>query len=87
VLSAAATICAQPPIASRCLEAVAAERRRIERDLHDGTQARLVSAAMWLALLDAKLPGDPVGAKSIAREARGTLARALAELRDLTQGR
>jgi signal transduction histidine kinase len=71
---------------ARLVEATDAERRRIERDLHDGTQQRLVSIAMSLGLADAKLPGDPDQAKPIVAESRGALADALAELRDLTQG-
>src|SRR5262249_45242180 len=41
---------------ARLVEATEAERRRIERDLHDGTQQRLVSIAMSLGLLESKLP-------------------------------
>jgi signal transduction histidine kinase len=62
------------------------ERRRIERDLHDGTQQRLVSLAMSLGLLDAKLPADPDSAKPIVEEARAALAVALEELRELSHG-
>jgi len=71
---------------ARLVEATDAERRRIERDLHDGTQQRLVSIAMSLGLVEAKLPGDPEYAKPIVAETRDALAAALAELRDLTQG-
>jgi signal transduction histidine kinase len=71
---------------ARLVEATDAERRRIERDLHDGTQQRLVSIAMSLGLLESKLPGDPVHARPIVSEARAALTAALAELRDLTQG-
>ena len=71
---------------ARLVEATEAERRRFERDLHDGTQQRLVSLAMSLGLLDSKLPADPDAAKPIVREARETLAVALEELRDLSQG-
>jgi signal transduction histidine kinase len=71
---------------SRLVEATDVERRRIERDLHDGTQQRLVSLAMSLGVLDSKLPRDPDAAKPIAREARETLAVALEELRVLSQG-
>jgi signal transduction histidine kinase len=60
--------------------------RRIERDLHDGAQQRLVSLAMSLGLLDAKLPADPCAAKRIIREARRALAATLRELRELSQG-
>ena len=71
---------------ARLVEATEAERRRIERDLHDGTQQRLVSLAMSLGLLDTKLPSDPDAAKPIAQEARTALAGALEELRELSQG-
>jgi signal transduction histidine kinase len=71
---------------ARLVEATDAERRRIERDLHDGTQQRLVSIAMSLGLAEAKLPADPEHAKPIVTETRTALAAALAELRDLTQG-
>ena len=71
---------------ARLVDATEAERRRIERDLHDGTQQRLVSLAMSLGLLDSKLPTDPDTAKPIAQEARQALAVALEELRELSQG-
>jgi signal transduction histidine kinase len=71
---------------ARLVDATEAERRRIERDLHDGTQQRLVSLAMSLGLLDAKLPADPDAAKPIAREARAALTVALEELRELSHG-
>lgn len=70
----------------RVADAIYAERRRIERDLHDGTQGRLVSLAMSLGLLEAKLPTDPDAARPIVREAREVLAVALAELRELSSG-
>ena len=71
---------------ARLVDATETERRRIERDLHDGTQQRLVSLAMSLGLLDAKLPTDPNAAKPIAEEARAALAVALEELRELSHG-
>ncbi len=71
---------------ARLVDATEAERRRIERDLHDGTQQRLVSLAMSLGLLDAKLPEDPAAAKPIAEEARAALTVALEELRELSHG-
>jgi signal transduction histidine kinase len=71
---------------ARLVEATETERRRIERDLHDGTQQRLVSLAMSLGLLESKLGDDPGAAAPIVREARETLALALAELRELSQG-
>jgi signal transduction histidine kinase len=71
---------------ARLVDATEAERRRIERDLHDGTQQRLVSLAMSLGLLETKLPADPDAAKPIAHEARAALAVALEELRELSHG-
>jgi signal transduction histidine kinase len=71
---------------ARLVEATDAERRRIERDLHDGTQQRLVSIAMSLGLADSTLPADPERAKPIVARTRDELATALAELRDLTHG-
>jgi signal transduction histidine kinase len=70
----------------RVAAAIDAERRRIERDLHDGAQGHLVSLAMSLGLLEATLAGDPEAARPIAREAREALAAALADLRELSQG-
>ena len=71
---------------ARLLDATDAERRRIERDLHDGTQQRLVSIAMSLGLLETKLPGQAKAAQPLVRETREALATALAELRELTRG-
>jgi signal transduction histidine kinase len=61
-------------------------RRRIERDLHDGTQQRLVSVAMTLGLADSRLERDPPAVKPLLDQARGQLSDALAELRELAQG-
>jgi signal transduction histidine kinase len=66
--------------------AIDAERRRIERDLHDGPQGRLVSLAMSLGLLEAKLASDPDAARPIARAAGGAVAATLDELRELSRG-
>jgi signal transduction histidine kinase len=74
---------------ARLVGATDAERRRIERDLHDGTQQRLVSIAMSLGLLESKLPAheaDAREAESLLRETREALAVALEELRELTHG-
>ena len=71
---------------SRLVEATDSERRRIERDLHDGTQQRLVQIAMSLGLLERKLPSDIAGAQPLVRETRQALAVALEELRELTHG-
>jgi len=62
------------------------ERRRIERDLHDGTQQRLVSISMSLGLLEAAVREDPGSAEPIAQRARAALAATLDELRELSQG-
>jgi signal transduction histidine kinase len=71
---------------ARLVQATDAERRRIERDLHDGTQQRLVSIAMSLGLLETKLPGQGAAALPLVRQSREALAVALAELRELTHG-
>jgi signal transduction histidine kinase len=71
---------------ARLVAATDAERRRIERDLHDGTQQRLVSIAMALGLAESKLAADRPAVQPVLREARDALAVALAELRELTQG-
>jgi signal transduction histidine kinase len=71
---------------SRMVEATDAERRRLERNLHDGTQQRLVSISMALALAESKLASDPDRARGILEEARVGLATALQELRELSQG-
>jgi signal transduction histidine kinase len=71
---------------ARLVEATDTERRRIERDLHDGTQQRLVSIAMALGLAESRLAADRPAVQPMLREAREALAVALAELRELTQG-
>jgi signal transduction histidine kinase len=71
---------------ARLVAATEAERRRIERDLHDGTQQRLVSVAMTLGLAESKLAADRPAVEPVLREAREALTVALAELRELTQG-
>ena len=71
---------------SRVLAATLAERRRIERDLHDGAQQRLVSLAMDLGMAREKLATDPEVARNLVEEAHGEAKRALAEIRDLVRG-
>jgi signal transduction histidine kinase len=71
---------------ARLVEATESERRRIERDLHDGAQQRLVSIAMMLGLAESKLAGDRPLVGPVLREARDALALALEELRRLSQG-
>jgi signal transduction histidine kinase len=68
------------------VDAAAAELERIERDLHDGAQARLVAIAMDLGLAQQKLDEDPEHAKQLLAEARDGATAALVELRDLARG-
>lgn len=67
-------------------ESAEGERRRIERDLHDGAQQRLVSLGMSLGLAKEKLDSDMEGAKELVEEAHFETKRALGELRDLARG-
>jgi signal transduction histidine kinase len=60
--------------------------RRIERDLHDGAQARLVALGMNLGLAEQRLAADPEGARDLVAEARAGVEVALRELRDLARG-
>jgi len=64
----------------------AAELRRIERDLHDGAQARLVAMGMNLGAAEALLDEHPEAAKALLVEARAASAKALTELRELVRG-
>ncbi|MFE0188213.1 sensor histidine kinase [Streptomyces sp. NPDC058989] len=68
------------------VDTAAADLRRIERDLHDGAQARLVSLAMDLGLAKEKLAKDPEAAARMVDEAHGEVKIALQELRDLARG-
>ena len=68
------------------LDTGAAELRRIERDLHDGAQARLVAMGLALDAAGRLIDTDPAAARSLLIEARDASARALAELRDLVRG-
>jgi signal transduction histidine kinase len=68
------------------VDAQAAELRRIERDLHDGAQARLVSLAMSIGMAEDLIGRDPDGAKALLVEARESSVLALSELRDLVAG-
>jgi signal transduction histidine kinase len=67
------------------LDVQAAELRRIERDLHDGAQARLVALSMQLGRAEERLEGQPEIAE-LVRQARAEAASAIAELRDLARG-
>ena len=68
------------------VDAAATELRRIERDLHDGAQARLVALGMNLRAVERMLPGRPEAALALVAEARETSLRALNDLRDLVRG-
>ncbi|MFI5803035.1 sensor histidine kinase [Streptomyces sp. NPDC051561] len=68
------------------LDTSAAELRRIERDLHDGAQARLVAMGMNLGTIEALVEKDPAQAKKLLAMARESSAEALTELRDLVRG-
>jgi signal transduction histidine kinase len=68
------------------INAATSELRRIERDLHDGAQARLVALGMNLRAVERMLPGSPQAALGLVAEARETSLRALNELRDLIRG-
>ncbi|WP_405617782.1 sensor histidine kinase [Streptomyces sp. NBC_00076] len=68
------------------VDTAAADMRRIERDLHDGAQARLVALAMDLGLAKEKLAEDPQEAARMVGDAHGEVKTALQELRDLARG-
>ena len=68
------------------VNAATSELRRIERDLHDGAQARLVALGMNLRAVERLLPASPEAALGLVAEARETSLRALNELRDLIRG-
>ncbi|GAB2487980.1 sensor histidine kinase [Nocardiopsis aegyptia] len=68
------------------IDTQAAEIRRIERDLHDGAQARLVALGMNLGMAENIVETDPETARTMLAEARETTRHALMELRDLVRG-
>ena len=70
----------------RLVAAADEARRRIERDLHDGAQQRLVAAALELTMLEKQLDRDPDGARAVLARARDHLDAGLGELRDLARG-
>jgi signal transduction histidine kinase len=70
----------------RIIAAADEERRRIERDLHDGAQQRLVGVALTLGLAESRLQSDPAGAARLIAQAREETQLALKELRDLAHG-
>jgi signal transduction histidine kinase len=68
------------------VDAVDAERRRIERDLHDGAQQRLVAVAMTLGRAGQQFQTDPDNARKLVEEAHGETKAALVDLRNLARG-
>jgi signal transduction histidine kinase len=70
----------------RVVDAAEAERRRIERDLHDGAQQRLVALAMELGRAQAKFADDVDGARELVDQAHAQAKEALLELRNLVRG-
>jgi PAS domain S-box-containing protein len=71
---------------ARIVRAADDARRRLERNLHDGAQQRLVSLALTLRLAESKLGSDPAAAAELIAGARDELAGALEELRELAHG-
>ena len=71
---------------ARIVKAADEERRRLERDLHDGAQQRLVSLALNLRLAGSKLDSDPPAAKELLDETAAELGEATTELRELARG-
>ncbi|MGD0241669.1 MAG: histidine kinase [Streptosporangiaceae bacterium] len=71
---------------SQAVDTAAAELRRIERDLHDGAQARLVAVGMSLQAAQRLFTRNPEAALALVAEAKESSSRALTELRDLVRG-
>ena len=71
---------------TRSMSAADEERRRLERDLHDGAQQRMVSLAMTLGLAQQKLATNPEQGARLVSEAHEEAKRALQDLRDLARG-
>jgi signal transduction histidine kinase len=68
------------------VDSASAELRRVERDLHDGAQARLVALGMNLRAAERMIPTSPEAAVALVAEAREASSQALTELRDLVRG-
>ncbi|GAB2849605.1 sensor histidine kinase [Actinocorallia aurea] len=71
---------------ARGVDAAEAERRRIERDLHDGAQQRLLGVAMDIGRARTKIDNDPEAARALIEQAHEGARAAIAELRDLARG-
>lgn len=83
-LEAAAAVSAQRR--EDAVRAADVERTRIERDLHDGVQPRLVSVGMALGLAQQRIDTDPEGARELIVEAHASTKEAITELRQLARG-
>jgi signal transduction histidine kinase len=70
----------------RIIAAADAERRRIERDLHDGAQQRMVAVAVTLGLAQAQMASNPEAATKLIEQAREEAQLAVKELRELARG-
>jgi signal transduction histidine kinase len=70
----------------RLVTAADSERRRLERNLHDGAQQRLVALSLQLRLAQGRIRGDPDEAEELVTAARDELAQSLEELRELARG-
>src|SRR3954466_8878914 len=70
----------------RIVAAGDAERRRLERNLHDGAQQRLVSVALQLQMIQRRIPTDPALAQRLVTSASEELSKSLEELRELARG-
>jgi signal transduction histidine kinase len=70
----------------RIIAAADAERRRIERDLHDGAQQRMVAVAVTLGLAETRFASDPESALALIAQAREEAQAAVKELRELARG-
>ena len=71
---------------ARVVEVGDGERRRLERNLHDGAQQRFVSVAIGLSVVGSKLENDPRAARELLATAQEDLAQGLADLRELARG-
>ena len=71
---------------ARSVDIAMADRRQIERDLHDGAQQRLLALGMDLGMALEKFDSDPDGARGLVGDAHTELQRAIAELRNLARG-
>ncbi|MFT4081984.1 MAG: sensor domain-containing protein [Nocardioides sp.] len=71
---------------AEAVDASAAELRRLERDLHDGAQARLVALSMRLGMAEQALDQDPEAARRMVTEARATTGAAIDDLRSVVRG-